>query len=170
MILSVVSGRVSNIQLTFIFNTNFNLQAGVTAALGVKAAMEKHNIRGRVRLLGTPAEETLGGKRPMLERGAFDGLDACMMIHPAQFDVLYRQPLGVGRLEIEYRGKAAHASSSPWEGKEGREMGNECSLFTTCHEPLDELYELIVQTFFLPLPSFQRNQCSGCDCDGVQCY
>lgn len=52
----------------------------------------------------------------MLERGAFDGLDACMMIHPAQFDVLYRQPLGVGRLEIEYRGKAAHASSSPWEG------------------------------------------------------
>lgn len=92
--------------------------------------MEKHNIRGRVRLLGTPAEETLGGKRPMLERGAFDGLDACMMIHPGQFDVLYRQPLGVGRLEIEYRGKAAHASSSPWEGnlwKEGRTgMVNEC--------------------------------------------
>lgn len=100
----------------------------MTAALGVKAAMEKHNIRGRVRLLGTPAEETLGGKRPMLERGAFDGLDACMMIHPGQFDVLYRQPLGVGRLEIEYRGKAAHASSSPWEGNlwkkgGGREWG-----------------------------------------------
>jgi hypothetical protein len=54
-----------------------------------------------------------------------------MMIHPGQFDVLYRQPLGVGRLEIEYRGKAAHASSSPWEGnlwkKERRMgMGNEC--------------------------------------------
>ncbi|KAG9068980.1 hypothetical protein KI688_009870 [Linnemannia hyalina] len=95
---------------------NLICTAGVTAALGVKAAMEKHNIRGRVRLLGTPAEETLGGKRPMLERGAFDGLDACMMIHPGQFDVLYRQPLGVGRLEIEYRGKAAHASASPWEG------------------------------------------------------
>ncbi|KAF9571160.1 hypothetical protein EC968_000963 [Mortierella alpina] len=90
--------------------------SGVAAALGVKVAMEKNKIRGRVRLLGTPAEETLGGKRPMLERGAFEGLDACMMVHPAQFDVLYRQPLGVGRLEIEYHGKASHASTSPWEG------------------------------------------------------
>ena len=91
--------------------------SGVAAALGVKAAMEKNKIRGRVRLLGTPAEETLGGKRPMLDRGAFDGLDACMMVHPGQFDVLYRQPLGVGRLEIEFHGKAAHASASPWEGE-----------------------------------------------------
>ncbi|KAG0004134.1 hypothetical protein BGZ79_010171 [Entomortierella chlamydospora] len=90
--------------------------SGVAAAMGVKAALEKNNIRGRVRLLGTPAEETLGGKRPMLERGAFEGLDVCMMVHPAQFDVLYRQPLGVGRLEIEFHGKASHASSSPWEG------------------------------------------------------
>ncbi|KAF9189567.1 hypothetical protein BGZ51_009462 [Haplosporangium sp. Z 767] len=89
---------------------------GVAAAMGVKAAMEKNNIPGRVRLLGTPAEETLGGKRPMLERGAFENLDACMMVHPGQFDVLYRQPLGVGRLEIEFHGKASHASASPWEG------------------------------------------------------
>ncbi|KAF9433288.1 hypothetical protein BGZ76_009642 [Entomortierella beljakovae] len=90
--------------------------SGVAAAMGVKAAMEKNNIRGSVRLLGTPAEETLGGKRPMLERGAFEGLDVCMMVHPGQFDVLYRQPLGVGRLEIEFFGKASHASASPWEG------------------------------------------------------
>ncbi|KAF9906002.1 hypothetical protein BX616_000853 [Lobosporangium transversale] len=90
--------------------------SGVAAALGVKAAMEKNNIRGKVRLLGTPAEETLGGKRPMLERGAFNGLDACMMVHPAQFDVLYRQPLGVGRFDFEFHGKASHASASPWEG------------------------------------------------------
>ncbi|KAF9114527.1 hypothetical protein BGX27_010584 [Mortierella sp. AM989] len=90
--------------------------SGVAAAMGVKAAMEKNKIRGRVCLLGTPAEETLGGKRPMLERGAFEGLDVCMMVHPGQFDVLYRQPLGVGRLEIEFHGKASHASASPWEG------------------------------------------------------
>jgi amidohydrolase len=91
--------------------------AGVGAAMGVKAAMEKNKIRGRVRLLGTPAEETLGGKRPMLEKGAFEGLDACLMVHPGQFDILYRQPLGVGRLEVEFHGKAAHASASPWEGE-----------------------------------------------------
>ncbi|KAF9920148.1 hypothetical protein BGZ65_011504, partial [Modicella reniformis] len=53
---------------------------------------------------------------PMRSRGAFKGLDVCIMLHPAQFDVLYRQPLGVGRLEIEFHGKASHASTSPWEG------------------------------------------------------
>ncbi|KAF9355086.1 hypothetical protein BGX34_010658 [Mortierella sp. NVP85] len=90
--------------------------SGVAAVLGIKATMEKNRIRGKLRLLGTPAEETLGGKRPMLERGAFEGLDVCMMVHPGQFDVLYRQPLGVGRLEYEFHGKASHASSSPWDG------------------------------------------------------
>lgn len=99
--------------------------SGVAAVLGLKATMEKNKIRGKVRLLGTPAEETLGGKRPMLERGAFKGLDVCMMVHPGQFDVLYRQPLGVGRLEIDFHGKASHASTSPWEGM-GRVRRNEC--------------------------------------------
>ncbi|KAF9210907.1 hypothetical protein BGZ59_008770 [Podila verticillata] len=89
--------------------------AGVAAALGVKRALEKNRIRGKVRLLGTPAEETLGGKRPMLERGAFKGLDACLMVHPGPVDILYRNPLGAGRLEIAFHGKAAHASASPWE-------------------------------------------------------
>ncbi|KAG0342537.1 hypothetical protein BG000_003893 [Podila horticola] len=56
--------------------------AGVAAALGLKRSLEKNRIRGKVRLLGTPAEETLGGKKPMLERGAFKGLDACLMVHP----------------------------------------------------------------------------------------
>ncbi|KAG0033976.1 hypothetical protein BGZ81_006644 [Podila clonocystis] len=90
--------------------------AGVAAALGLKRALEKNRIRGKVRLLGTPAEETLGGKRPMLERGAFKGLDACLMVHPGPVDILYRHPLGAGRLEIAFHGKAAHASTSPWEG------------------------------------------------------
>ncbi|KAF9026182.1 hypothetical protein BGZ52_007485 [Haplosporangium bisporale] len=89
--------------------------AGVAAALGVKRALEKNRIRGKVRLLGTPAEETLGGKRSMLERGAFKGLDACLMVHPGPVDILYRNPLGAGRLEIAFHGKAAHASASPWE-------------------------------------------------------
>ncbi|KAF9363346.1 hypothetical protein BGX34_004363 [Mortierella sp. NVP85] len=90
--------------------------AGVASALGVKAILEKHNLVGRVRLLGTPAEETTGGKIPMIERGAFDGLDACMMTHPAPADVVYCTILSVGGLLVEYFGKASHASASPWEG------------------------------------------------------
>src|ERR1700753_3390259 len=40
-----------------------------------------------VALIGTPAEEAGGGKALLLERGAFDGLHAAMMIHPGPVDV-----------------------------------------------------------------------------------
>ncbi|KAF9166504.1 hypothetical protein DFQ26_007686 [Actinomortierella ambigua] len=90
--------------------------SGVAAAIGVKVALEKNNLPGRVRLLGTPAEETTGGKIPMLERGAFDGLAACMMLHPFQTDLVYPITLGVGGFLVEYHGKSSHASASPWEG------------------------------------------------------
>ncbi|KAF9970055.1 hypothetical protein BGZ73_007348 [Actinomortierella ambigua] len=90
--------------------------SGVAAAIGVKVALEKNNLPGRVRLLGTPAEETTGGKILMLQRGAFDGLAACMMLHPFQTDMVYATTLGVGGFLVEYHGKSSHASASPWEG------------------------------------------------------
>jgi len=90
---------------------------GIAAALGVKAALEKNNLVGRVRLLGTPAEETTGGKLLLIERGAFDGLDACLMSHPGRGDSVYSTILSVGGCKVEYFGKASHASASPWEGK-----------------------------------------------------
>ncbi|KAF9154196.1 hypothetical protein BGX21_003071 [Mortierella sp. AD011] len=90
--------------------------AGIAAALGVKAVLEKHNLVGRVRLVGTPAEETTGGKIPLIERGAFDGLEACMMTHPSPVDVVYGTVLSMGSIRVEYFGKASHASASPWGG------------------------------------------------------
>ncbi|KAG0249580.1 hypothetical protein BG011_009120 [Mortierella polycephala] len=90
--------------------------SGVAAALGVKAGLEKHNLPGRVRLVGTPAEETTGGKIPLIEKGAFDGLEACMMTHPSPADIVYTTILSVGGIQVEYFGKASHASASPWEG------------------------------------------------------
>ncbi|KAF9969406.1 hypothetical protein BGZ73_008239, partial [Actinomortierella ambigua] len=53
--------------------------AGVGAALAVREALIANKLPGKVRLLGTPAEETLGGKIPMLAHGAFADLDACLM-------------------------------------------------------------------------------------------
>ncbi len=35
-------------------------------------------------ILGTPAEEGGGGKELLVQRGAFDGVDAAMMVHPAR--------------------------------------------------------------------------------------
>ncbi|KAF9432562.1 hypothetical protein BGZ76_010635 [Entomortierella beljakovae] len=90
--------------------------SGIAAAVGVKTVLEKYSLVGRVRLIGTPAEETLGGKIPLLERGAFDGLDACMMTHPAPMDMVYSSILSAGTIKVEYFGKASHASAAPWGG------------------------------------------------------
>ena len=43
-----------------------------------------------VSVIGTPAEEVGGGKILLLERGAFDGVHAAMMVHPAPIDVRAR--------------------------------------------------------------------------------
>ena len=40
-------------------------------------------------MLGTPAEEDVGGKADMIKQGAFDGLDVVFMAHPSQEDAPY---------------------------------------------------------------------------------
>ncbi|KAF9978207.1 hypothetical protein BGZ73_003388 [Actinomortierella ambigua] len=90
--------------------------SGVAAALGTKAALEKTRSPGRVRLVGTPAEETTGGKVELLKRGAFEGLAGSLMLHPSNSDAMYVIMLGVGCLEVEYFGQVAQASTWPWKG------------------------------------------------------
>lgn len=53
--------------------------SGCAAAIGVAAALKKHNIAGKIVLLGTPAEEGGGGKTKLLAAGAYKGMDACLM-------------------------------------------------------------------------------------------
>jgi amidohydrolase len=69
-----------------------------------------------VRVLGTPAEEGGGGKITMLEAGVFDDVHAAMMVHPWPSDWLEGTCLAVSHFDIEFRGRAAHASASPFEG------------------------------------------------------
>ena len=69
-----------------------------------------------VYLFGTPAEETLGGKIPMVEQGAFDGIDCSMMMHPsANRNLVGQGGLACTGVGLEFFGKAAH-SSRPMEG------------------------------------------------------
>ena len=42
----------------------------------------------QVSLLGTPAEEEHGGKIDFIKAGVFKDVDAAMMAHPAQYEVL----------------------------------------------------------------------------------
>jgi amidohydrolase len=87
---------------------------GVGAYLGVTAALP--DLRGTVRLIGTPAEEGGAGKVALHAAGVFDGVDAAMMFHPADADVLDPLMVALRVLHIEFRGKAAHAAASPYTG------------------------------------------------------
>jgi len=90
-----------------------------TAAIGAGLALAPlaDELGFRVTVLGTPAEERIGGKVDLIEAGAFAGAAAAMMVHPATEDTLDPPILAVNHLVVEFHGKTAHASASPWEGR-----------------------------------------------------
>ena len=93
---------------------NLIATGGVGAYLGVAAVAKE--LKGTVRLIGTPAEEGGGGKVRLHAAGVFDGVDAAMMFHPADADVLDPLMVALRVLDLEFRGKAAHAAAAPYSG------------------------------------------------------
>ena len=89
--------------------------AGLGAGLALAAIADEAG--GRVRILGTPAEEGGGGKILMGRNGAFDDLAAAMMVHPADDDLIKMDTIALHALSIRYRGRAAHAAAAPWHGR-----------------------------------------------------
>ncbi len=73
-------------------------------------------LGGKVSLVGTPAEEGGGGKIRLLEAGAFAGVDAAMMFHPFDRDLVAHPTLATFWLEMTFRGRPAHAAVAPHEG------------------------------------------------------
>ncbi|MCG2622514.1 M20 family metallopeptidase [Arthrobacter sp. I2-34] len=88
------------------------------AAVGAAAALAPiaDALDARITVFGTPAEEGGGGKIELLERGAFDGQHAAMMVHPGPLDVARAEPFAVSHSRIRYRGQAAHAAAYPERG------------------------------------------------------
>ncbi len=89
--------------------------AGLGAGLAVASLADQ--LGGRVRVLGTPAEEGGGGKILMAEAGAFAGVDAAMMVHPADADLASMTAVTTAFLTVEYHGQAAHAAAYPELGR-----------------------------------------------------
>lgn len=93
---------------------NLICTAAVGAGIGLAAAAP--HLPGKIVVLGTPAEEGGGGKVLMLERGAFAGIDAAMMFHPASYTLVARPSLASWRLKVKFIGRASHAAAAPEEG------------------------------------------------------
>ena len=93
-----------------------NIIAAAGAGAGLGAAVVAEELGGRVRILGTPAEEGGGGKVRMIEEGAFEGVDAAVMVHPADADLAMMSSLAVQQVQVSYTGLASHAAAAPEEG------------------------------------------------------
>jgi len=94
-----------------------NIIATAGLGAGLAAAVVAEQAGGRVRIMGTPAEEGGGGKVRMARAGAFDGVDAAMMVHPADTDLVAMDCIAIQELTVAFEGKAAHAAAAPWEGR-----------------------------------------------------
>jgi len=92
--------------------------ACVNAAIAIKRTMDKNNVKGTIKLFGTPAEETVVGKVYMAKDGVFDGLDAVIEWHPStETTAGYERSIALNNFEVEFFGQAAHGAADPWNGR-----------------------------------------------------
>jgi len=92
-----------------------NIIASSGAGAGLAIAKVADDIGLTITVLGTPAEEVCnaGGKIQMLDRGAFEGVHAAMMVHPGPFDMVAPPMIAAALFDVFYTGKEAHASAFP---------------------------------------------------------
>ncbi|KAF4962478.1 hypothetical protein F66182_18174, partial [Fusarium sp. NRRL 66182] len=97
---------------------NLIAASSVASAIAVETIMKRHAINGTVILMGTPAEETGGGKWIMANHGAWKGVDACVMTHGMP---TFSTPLCLTKaswkVRAKFHGLAAHAATAPWKGR-----------------------------------------------------
>ncbi|WP_181275755.1 M20 family metallopeptidase [Brevibacterium oceani] len=105
---------------------NIIATAGVGAFLALHALWQQDPdaVPGTVVLLGTPAEEGHSGKEVMARAGAFDGIDAAIMVHGYGYDCADQVWLGRRLLTVTYSGIAAHASAQPFMGRNALDAAN----------------------------------------------
>lgn len=94
-----------------------NVIAAAGLGAGLAAAELADDLGGRIRVIGTPAEEGGGGKVLLLRAGAFDGVCAALMVHPADHDLPTMDAIAIQRLAVTYVGEASHAAAAPWDGR-----------------------------------------------------
>ncbi|MGJ0386295.1 amidohydrolase [Paenarthrobacter nicotinovorans] len=93
---------------------NVNAASAVGAALALAAVADQLDIT--VKVLGTPAEETTGGKVDLIDEGFFSDVSLAMMAHAAASDVVGGSSLAMGMWDVLFEGRPAHAAAAPSEG------------------------------------------------------
>lgn len=137
-----------------------------TSSLGAGVALSElvDELGIRVTVLGTPAEEGGGGKIDLIDAGAFDDTAASMLIHPSPRDLVDPRLLAAQGFEAIFRGKEAHAASSPQVGRNALDafVGayNGISTLRQQFEPTDRVHGVIDEGGAAPnvIPALTRSR------------
>lgn len=98
--------------------------AASTFAACAALAKLKPLFHGKIVYIGTPAEENIGRKVDMAEKGAFDGMAAAFQMHLNSVTEVETVSLAMTDFIFEFKGVAAHAASHPQNGINALEACN----------------------------------------------
>lgn len=87
----------------------------IGAALAIKNELRSDDYE--LVIYGAPAEETVSGKLAMLKKGYCKDVDLALMVHGAPTTSIDKKALALGKYKVTFKGRAAHASSSPEKGR-----------------------------------------------------
>jgi amidohydrolase len=93
-----------------------NIIAASAVGTALALAEVADDLGLKVVLVGTPAEESGGGKVLLLNAGTFDDIAATVMIHPGPIDIARARSLALSQVEVTYLGREAHAAVAPYLG------------------------------------------------------
>lgn len=93
---------------------NIIAAAGVGAALALAEVADELGLT--VVLIGTPAEESGGGKALLIDAGVFDDVAAAVMVHPGPADIAAARSLALSEVVVGYTGRESHAAVAPYLG------------------------------------------------------
>jgi amidohydrolase len=93
-----------------------NVIASSALGAGLALAQAAESFPGTLLVVGTPAEEGGGGKVTLAEHGVFDDVEAAIMVHPSQRDMVVRGSLAHSFVEVIFHGRASHAAAAPDQG------------------------------------------------------
>ncbi|HEX9650033.1 MAG TPA: amidohydrolase, partial [Cyclobacteriaceae bacterium] len=92
--------------------------ASTAAGISIKNWMVANNIKGTIRVFGTPAEEGGAGKVYMVRAGLFNDVDAVLHWHPGSANsASASSSLANKSAKFRFYGLATHASASPHRGR-----------------------------------------------------
>lgn len=87
----------------------------IGAALALKDTCKEQSYK--IVVYGTPAEETIGGKIIMQEKGCFQDIDIALMMHAAPTTCVDLRCMALECFYVNFHGVESHAAMSPDKGK-----------------------------------------------------